>query len=98
VPILGAVGFAATGPVAGSAAAAWQASIGLVRAGSIFAWCQSAAMGGAAVNGIVATGLTGAGIVVGAGAAGALDTARERDTLRVRFLEACKRQTGDGMG
>jgi hypothetical protein len=29
VPVLGAAGFAATGPVTGSAAAAWQSSIGL---------------------------------------------------------------------
>ena len=34
LPILGAVGFTAAGPAAGSAAAAWQASIGLVEAGS----------------------------------------------------------------
>ena len=60
LPILGAVGFTAAGPAAGSAAAAWQASIGLVEAGSFFAWCQSAAMGGAAVNGIIATGVAGA--------------------------------------
>jgi len=45
VPILGAVGFTAAGPAAGTAAAAWQASIGLVEAGSLFALCQSAAMG-----------------------------------------------------
>jgi hypothetical protein len=47
--ILGAVWFMAAGATAESAAAAWQASIGLVEAGSFFAWCQSAAMGGAAV-------------------------------------------------
>jgi hypothetical protein len=62
LPILGAVGFTAAGPAAGSAAAAWQASIGLVEAGSVFAWCQSAAMGGAAINGIVAAGAAGAGV------------------------------------
>jgi hypothetical protein len=63
VPILGLVGFSAAGPVAGSAAAAWQASIGLIETGSLFAWCQSAAMGGAALNGIFALGATGAGVV-----------------------------------
>jgi len=62
VPILGAAGFVATGPVAGSAAAAWQSSIGLVEAGTLFAWCQSAAMGGAALNGIVSVGVAGAGV------------------------------------
>jgi hypothetical protein len=45
LPILGAVGFGAVGPVAGSVAAGWQSGIGLVEAGSLFAWCQSAAMG-----------------------------------------------------
>jgi len=72
LPILGAVGFGVAGPVAGSAAAAWQSGIGLVEAGSIFAWCQGAAMGGAAVNGIVATGIAGAGVVGAAGMAGAV--------------------------
>lgn len=67
------MGFGAAGPIAGSAAAGWQASIGLVEAGSIFAWCQSAAMGGAAVGGILATGLAGAGVAVGAALTGALD-------------------------
>jgi hypothetical protein len=62
VPVLGAAGFAATGPVAGSAAAAWQSSIGLVEAGSLFAWCQSAAMSGAALNGIFSFGIAGAGV------------------------------------
>ena len=60
VPILGAVGFTAAGPAAGSAAAAWQASIGAVQSGSLFAWCQSAAMGGAAVSSIQAAGVAGA--------------------------------------
>jgi hypothetical protein len=62
VPVLGAAGFAATGPVAGSAADAWQSSIGLVEAGSLFAWCQSASMGGAALNGIFSFGVAGAGV------------------------------------
>ncbi|KAF3181091.1 hypothetical protein TWF106_010830 [Orbilia oligospora] len=50
--ILGAIGFSATGPVAGSYAAAWQSSIGVVQAGSTFAALQSAAMtGGVSVAG-----------------------------------------------
>jgi hypothetical protein len=65
VPILGAVGFSALGPVAGSAAAGWQASIGAVEAGSLFAWCQSVTMGGAAVAGLTGTGV-GAAAVTGA--------------------------------
>ncbi|KAK0701567.1 hypothetical protein B0T26DRAFT_523377 [Lasiosphaeria miniovina] len=66
VPVLGLVGFSATGSLAGSMAAAWQSSVGSVAAGSAFAWCQSAAMGGAALNGVFGLGATGAG-VVGAG-------------------------------
>ncbi|RYP77264.1 hypothetical protein DL769_003459 [Monosporascus sp. CRB-8-3] len=65
-PVLGIAGFSAVGPAAGSAAAAWQSSIGLVQAGSIFAWCQSAAMGGAAAGTIAAA----QGVGVGIGAAG----------------------------
>lgn len=66
LPVLGAIGFGAGGPVAASAAAAWQSSAGLVQAGSLFSWCQSAAMGGAAVNGIIATGVAGGGVTLAA--------------------------------
>jgi hypothetical protein len=66
VPILGAVGFGALGPVAGSAAAGWQASIGAVEAGSLFALCQSAAMGGAAATALAGTGAGATAIAVGA--------------------------------
>ena len=59
-PALGVAGFSAMGPLAGSFAAAWQSSIGLVQAGTFFAWCQSAAMGGAAAGMI--TGAQGLGL------------------------------------
>ncbi|KAJ6258240.1 hypothetical protein Dda_7159 [Drechslerella dactyloides] len=51
--LLNCIGFSAAGPVAGSMAASWQASIGAtVQAGSAFAVCQQLAMtGGAAVVG-----------------------------------------------
>ncbi|OCH93247.1 hypothetical protein OBBRIDRAFT_790422 [Obba rivulosa] len=62
--LLAAVGFSAVGPVAGTFAAAWQASIGNVVAGSMFAGLQSLTMGGGAAavgasagGGIVATGM-----------------------------------------
>jgi hypothetical protein len=61
---LGWAGFSSLGPVAGSSAAAWMSSIavangGGVAAGSLYAWCQSAAMGGAAVVGApMALGVT----------------------------------------
>ncbi|KAB8300435.1 hypothetical protein EYC80_000608 [Monilinia laxa] len=89
LPILGAVGFSAAGPVAGSAAAAWQSSIGLVEAGSIFAWCQSLAMGGAAVGGIIGAGVGGVGVLSGAMMLGVLDGEDfDREVLKERFLVA----------
>ena len=46
VTVLGVIGFAATGPVAGSLAAGIQSVVygGAVGAGSMFAWAQSVAM------------------------------------------------------
>ncbi|KAF4448807.1 hypothetical protein F53441_7856 [Fusarium austroafricanum] len=59
-PILGALGFGATGIAAGSAAAGIQSGVGSVVAPSLFATLQSAGAGGygvAAVHGVVqATG------------------------------------------
>ena len=52
----------------GSAAAAIQSAIGAVRAGSLFAFCQSAAAGGAAMGTVVGASATVS--TVGAGAAG----------------------------
>ncbi|KAI0338974.1 hypothetical protein BDW22DRAFT_1348114 [Trametopsis cervina] len=46
-PLLGMVGFGASGPIAGTLAAFIQSCIGNVAAGSLFAILQSAAMGGA---------------------------------------------------
>jgi len=62
VPVFGAIGFGALGHGAGTAAAFWQVLLGLVEAGSLFAWCQNAAMGGAAIGGIQAVGATGMAI------------------------------------
>ncbi len=62
IPILEAIEFTAAGPTAGSAAAAWQASIEAIQSGSLFAWCQSAAMGGAAMGSIQAAGVAGAAL------------------------------------
>ncbi len=63
-PVLAVAGFSFMGPAAASAAAAWQSSIGLVQAGSFFAWCQSVAMGGAAGAIMTAQGMgaTAAGL------------------------------------
>lgn len=92
LPIFGAVGFSALGPVAGSAAAGWQASLSIVEAGSRFTWCQSATMGGAAVNAIIATGAAGGGVTVlataaAAGQSGTLDV----DGLMKKFREVYRR-------
>ncbi len=89
------MGFGVAGPVAGSAAAAWQSSLGLVEAGSIFAWCQSAAMGGAAVSGILATGLAGAGVAVAVAVTGALDDLSvSTPDMKEKFLIAWERDIG----
>ena len=95
LPILGAAGFAAVGPVAGSAAAAaWQSSIGLVQAGSVFAWCQSAAMGGAAVNGIVALGAVGGSVALVATGVGVVggQTALTPEKLKEMFLNVYRKE------
>ncbi|OBT67307.1 hypothetical protein VE03_02749 [Pseudogymnoascus sp. 23342-1-I1] len=54
-PLLASLGFGASGPLAGSAAASLQSMLGSVGARGVFAYLQSAAMGGygvAAVNGV----------------------------------------------
>ena len=86
VPILGAVGFSSIGPVAGSAAAGWQASIGAVEAGSLFAFCQSAAMGGAAATaGLTSTGVGGAAVALAA--AGLPSPSNLREVFIRKFRE-----------
>lgn len=57
-------------------------------------------MGGAAVGGIMATGLTGAGVALSATVAGALDAVGDGEVLpdlKERFLEAWKRDVGETM-
>jgi hypothetical protein len=46
-PLLSVAGFTAIGPAAGSFAASWMSSIGVVQAGSAYGVIQSVAMGGA---------------------------------------------------
>lgn len=95
--ILGAVGFGALGPIAGSAAAGWQASVGIIEAGSLFAWCQSAAMGGAAVNTIIATGAAGGGLAVAATAAAAGQSeGLDVDALFNKFKEVFRKEMPGG--
>lgn len=86
VPALGAIGFTAAGPAANTVAAAWQASIGAVKAGSLFAWCQSAAMGGGALGGIQAAGVAGTALTrVG-------DLPELMKTFRRSFLNSNQRE------
>ncbi len=62
--VISAVGFGSLGPVAGTTAAAWQASIGNAAAGGLFATLQSAGMGGAAALGaVVGISAVGAGVI-----------------------------------
>jgi Interferon-induced 6-16 family len=56
-------GFSAGGVVAGSAASAWQATIGVVAAGSLFAWLQAAGATGA----VAAAAAVSAGVSAAAG-------------------------------
>lgn len=49
--ILALIGFGPGGVVAGSFAAAWMAKLGVVTAGSLYAFLQSLAMGGISVYG-----------------------------------------------
>ncbi|KAF9002628.1 hypothetical protein BDZ89DRAFT_1121141 [Hymenopellis radicata] len=80
---LALAGFGALGPVVGSLAAAWQASIGSVAAGSLFAFLQSAGMLYA-----VAIPLTGA-LMVGAAAGTAVLTASPGVTgIRGKYQQA----------
>lgn len=63
--VLPAIGFSAIGPVAQSIAAAWQSSIGIVAAGTPFAFLQSAAMGGAAAGVFYGAGVAGLAVLAG---------------------------------
>jgi len=62
---LTAIGFGSAGVVGGSIAAAWQASIGNVAAGSIFAACQSA--GAVGISAATSAAIGSAGAAVGSG-------------------------------
>ena len=94
LPVLGLAGFAATGPVADTAAAAWQSSLGIVQAGSLFSWCQSAAMGGAAVDGIIAGGAAGGGVALAAtgGALASGPMALTPEKLKEMFLAVYRKE------
>lgn len=62
---LGLIGFGAAGPVAGSVAGAWQATMGGTIAGaSLFATLQSVAMAGVGSTAIIGTGLAGGAAMI----------------------------------
>jgi hypothetical protein len=100
--LLPVIGFGAGGVIAGSAAAGWQAGIGAVQAGSLFAFLTSAGAGGAAATGaIMATGAVGASIFTVATGAGYFDAMRnekEVRDLKEQFLAAWKRDTDKDEG
>ena len=98
---LAAYGFGALGPTAASWAAGWQAGMGgVVQAGSTFAWCQSAAMGGAAAASFT-TMVTTMGVAGTAGFAAAsvgamLSGTGEKELWFRRFQEAVGRDLQGG--
>ena len=57
--ILGAIEFGKVGPVAGNIAAGWQAPMGSVTNGILFAFLQSTATGGAEIGVLAGTGALG---------------------------------------
>ncbi|KAJ7724373.1 hypothetical protein B0H16DRAFT_324327 [Mycena metata] len=69
------MGFGALGPIAGSAAALWQAAIGNVAAGSLFAVLQSIGMVHFATIPLVGLAVAGGGAVALAKVAGVLQPA-----------------------
>lgn len=81
------VGFGALGPVAGSIATGWHSSLGLVAAGTPFAFLQSAAMGGAAMGAITGIGVLSSAITV----AVALTT---KERTIGGLVSSCKRAVG----
>ncbi|EPE27550.1 hypothetical protein GLAREA_04341 [Glarea lozoyensis ATCC 20868] len=92
--VLPLVGFGGGGVVAGSLAAAWQSSIGIVQGGSVFAFLTSAGAGGAATAAFMATGVAGASLLVAATGAGFFDKLRNETEvveLREHFLEVWRR-------
>ncbi|RAL04043.1 uncharacterized protein BO80DRAFT_462191 [Aspergillus ibericus CBS 121593] len=91
--LLGAVGFSATGPVAASLAAAWQSSIGVVQAGSLFSMLQGAAMGGTAAGAFTTASNLGVGMV-GSAAVGARWNGRKR---MLRTDAEGSEEAGDGV-
>ena len=100
-PALGLAGFSAMGPVAGTAATTWQSSIGLVQAGSFFAWCQSAAMGGSAAGAILGAqgvGAGAAGLAVLGGMAGDRRNEEAMQVLWNLFTENVRKARGEDTG
>jgi hypothetical protein len=86
----GAVGFSAAGPVAGSLAAGWQSSMGLVAAGSPFAILQSAAMGGVGAAGCVSAVAGTIGATVGAVTSGISNLCTRKSKVDIIKVDVIK--------
>jgi hypothetical protein len=89
MPVLGAIGFSTLGPVGGSLAAGWQSSIGAVQAGTLFSFCQSAAMGGAAATRVIGGARSMTTVI--AAAASRLPGASSDSSLRETFVRKFRR-------
>ncbi|KAJ7752219.1 hypothetical protein DFH07DRAFT_1061729 [Mycena maculata] len=72
---LAVIGFGSLGPIAGSIAAGWQAAIGNVAAGSLFAFLQTVGMVHAVAIPVAGVAVVGGGAVALAKIAGALQPA-----------------------
>lgn len=95
VLVLEAAGFKALSSVVSSSAAVWQASIEAVKAGSLFAWCQSAAIRDAAVNEIIAAEVTEGEMLLSSTAADVLmnevmNKENEKKLMKL-FQKMCRR-------
>ncbi|KAF3903172.1 hypothetical protein ABW21_db0209469 [Orbilia brochopaga] len=92
---IGLLGFGSAGVGAGTFAAGWQASIGLVPAGSLFAFLQSAGAGGAALGVISQIAVGGIGTGAGAAAVSYLAGAAEECNGKGENGRACEDKVKD---
>ena len=77
--------------MAGSAAAGWQSSLGLVQAGSVFTWLQATGMGAGAASGIATAGAVGASAAVGATLLGFVTKEAVKDMSEEQVREMYRR-------
>lgn len=82
-----------------SVAGVWPAAREAVEIGRLFAWCQSVAMGGAALNGILAAGAADGDVLLGLKGLGlAMEDGKVDERVHKRLMElfrsVCRRVEG----